>query len=258
MKFVTEMELRDLYGKEPYAEYVVEKGTRLTPGARQFLVDRGIQMIDACASPIKGTNPGKAVKPAIATAVSARLSSGHVPRTEKKAASEAAANTSAGKLPGKDWRYGKLHSIMLFVESEFLRAEEELLTTDIVLAQRVAELGKQFRNICAAVKSGDSSGIQDSEDCMETCNENFCAEKSNDPEITEFHVQLPNGRTIVSLFALRAALCQIEPAVYEYCEQSKVDERKYCMVASKTGKILNAVTQLIYETVGGEKCLRKT
>ena len=46
MKFITEDELRYLYRKEPFTTYKPEPGTRLTPGGRQFLLDRGIDMYD--------------------------------------------------------------------------------------------------------------------------------------------------------------------------------------------------------------------
>ena len=46
MKFITEEDLRDLYRKQPFTNYDLQKGERLTPGARQFLVDRGIDMYD--------------------------------------------------------------------------------------------------------------------------------------------------------------------------------------------------------------------
>ena len=44
MKFITEEDLRDLYKKQPFTDYDLPQGQRLTPGARQFLVDRGIKM----------------------------------------------------------------------------------------------------------------------------------------------------------------------------------------------------------------------
>ena len=46
MKFITEEDLRDLYKKQPFTDYDLKKGERLTPGARQFLVDRGVDMYD--------------------------------------------------------------------------------------------------------------------------------------------------------------------------------------------------------------------
>lgn len=44
MKFITEGDLRDLYNKEPFTEFNLEFATRLTPGARQFLQDRKINI----------------------------------------------------------------------------------------------------------------------------------------------------------------------------------------------------------------------
>lgn len=44
MKFITEDVLRDLYKKCPFTTYEMEDGTRLTPGGRQFLLDRGIDL----------------------------------------------------------------------------------------------------------------------------------------------------------------------------------------------------------------------
>ena len=39
MKYITEADLRDLYRTTPFTTYETEPGTRLTPGARQFLGD---------------------------------------------------------------------------------------------------------------------------------------------------------------------------------------------------------------------------
>ena len=46
MKFITEEDLRDIYKKQPFTDYDLQPGERLTPGARQFLLDRGINMYD--------------------------------------------------------------------------------------------------------------------------------------------------------------------------------------------------------------------
>ena len=44
MKFITEQDLRDLYKKQPFMDYDLQPEERLTPGARQFLLDRGINL----------------------------------------------------------------------------------------------------------------------------------------------------------------------------------------------------------------------
>ena len=42
MRFITEHELREQYKAAPFTSYEVAEGTRLTPGAREFLMDRGM------------------------------------------------------------------------------------------------------------------------------------------------------------------------------------------------------------------------
>lgn len=50
MKYITEADLRSLYRTTPFTTYETEPGTRLTPGARQFLGDRGIRVPDEIPS----------------------------------------------------------------------------------------------------------------------------------------------------------------------------------------------------------------
>lgn len=49
MRFVTEGELRDAWREEPFATYRLPEGARLTPGARQFLIDFRIEAPSAGA-----------------------------------------------------------------------------------------------------------------------------------------------------------------------------------------------------------------
>ena len=46
MIFITEQDLRDLYGKQAFETFTLIEGERLTPGARQFLADRQISIVD--------------------------------------------------------------------------------------------------------------------------------------------------------------------------------------------------------------------
>lgn len=46
MRFITEDDLRELYKKSPFYTYTIEKNTRLTPGAKQFLNDFRIKLIE--------------------------------------------------------------------------------------------------------------------------------------------------------------------------------------------------------------------
>ncbi len=44
MKFLTEEDLRKLYCEKAFVSYIPEPGTKLTPGASQFLADHGINL----------------------------------------------------------------------------------------------------------------------------------------------------------------------------------------------------------------------
>lgn len=50
MKFITEIELRDLYKTNPFATYQLQPNARLTPGAKQFLTDKRVRIEEAAAT----------------------------------------------------------------------------------------------------------------------------------------------------------------------------------------------------------------
>lgn len=54
MKFITEAEIRSDYQKEPFAVYTDQQGSRLTPGARQYLLDRGVRI--TVSQPVRSDN----------------------------------------------------------------------------------------------------------------------------------------------------------------------------------------------------------
>ena len=45
VKYITEMELRQLYKDRPFSQYLLPVAAKLTPGAKQFLVDRRIPAV---------------------------------------------------------------------------------------------------------------------------------------------------------------------------------------------------------------------
>ncbi|CAB1252680.1 ethanolamine utilization protein [Clostridium sp. MT-14] len=226
MKFITEIDLRDLYRKEPFTDYKIEPGTRLTPGARQFLADRGINKFD---------NGSYAKKNDV----------------NKRHLSE---------LPKKqdDWKKKKLRSRMKSVEALFFVTEEEFLSRDVFLAQSIIDLGKQFTKIKNALDS--KSPIEDL--CLKECTginaDNFSNDLDDCFEITDFHVQLKNGRDIIILHRLRCALREIEPVVLEAYEDSDDgNELLYKDIIGKVNQIINALSQRICSIFGGKKCQRK-
>ena len=224
MKFITENDLRDLNRKEPFTTYELEPGARLTPGARQFLSDLRINMVD---------NDSSINKNAINVKQQSEL-------LEKK-------NT---------WKKKKLHSKMKSTEAMFLLTYEELLSGDVSLAQSVINLGKQFSTIKSAV---EGKGLVENL-CLSECTgiqaDNFSNDLGDCFEITDTHMQLKQGRKLIILHRLRCDLREIEPIVlelYENCDDNELSNE----VIGKINQIINTLCQMICSVLGGKECQRK-
>lgn len=221
MKFITEEDLRDLYKIKPFTHYVLEPGARITPGARQFLTDRGINTYDddSCVKEKNLSEP-----------------------------------TDGLLVEKNDYKNKKLNSIMKSVEALFFSTEQELLSRDVLLAQSVISLGRQFSCLKNAVKSKGSVEDLCCKECTGIKNENFSDDLDDCFEITEFHIQLEKGREIACLHQLRCALNEMIPDIQEQYK----DESEQCEeLVGKVNQIVNSLSQLICSTYGGKKCLRQ-
>lgn len=225
MKFITENDLRDINKKEPFTTYEIEPGARLTPGARQFLSDRGINMFDSDPFIKKNTVNVK---------------------------------QSSELLQSKNnWKKKILRSKMKSMEALFLIVGEELLSGDVLLAQSVINLGKQFSSIKNVV---EGKGLAEKLCCKECAGinlDNFSDELDDCFEITEFHMQLKKGRKIIILHRLRCALQEIEPIVLELYDGCNEDSELCSDVVEKINQIINTLSQMICSVFGGGKCQRK-
>jgi ethanolamine utilization cobalamin adenosyltransferase len=218
MRFITEEELRDKYRKEPFTTFQLEEGARLTPGARQFLSDRGISMAEGVALPAKG-----AAKP------------NKMNEREKK----------------------KLGCMMKSAEAIFLMAGEELLKGDQNLAQSVIELGKQFTAIRNAFNCGGTADSLCCKECTGINEKNFSQDLDDCFEITDEHIQLKKGRDIVLLHRLRCSLRELEAGVLEMAEGRNEESGAIGDLVGKLNQIINTLSQTICSVVGGKTCQRK-
>ena len=226
MKFITESDLRDLNKKEPFTTYELEPGARLTPGARQFLSDRGINMFDN--DPCINKKNANVKQPSVIL--------------EKK----------------NNWKKKKLHSKMKSTEVLFLLTGEELLSSDIVLAQNVINLGKQFSCIKNVAEGKGSSENLCCKECTGINADNFSDDLDDCFEITEFHMQLEKGREIIILHRLRSDLREIEPVILELYDDCDGDNELCKEVIKKVNQIVNTLSQMICSVFGGKKCQRKS
>ncbi len=225
MKFITESYLRDLYKKEPFTAYELGLETRLTPGGRQFLTDRGIKLLDSSTK----KKPGET----------------------KQRAEELQENKM-------DWKKLQFHSRMKSIEALFLLTCEELLGRDVCLAHSVVKLYKQFSSINSAVKTHGTVENLICNECAGIKECNFSSNLGDCFEITDFHMQLEKGREILILHRLRSSLQEIEPIMQELCDSSKDETMWYEDMIGKVNQIINSLSQCIHLAVGGNQCLRKS
>ena len=216
MKFITEEDLRDLYRKQPFMNYELRDGERLTPGARQFLVDRGIDMYDIGA-----------------------------PKAAAKAVtSGAAAGPDEGVLK-------KLRGRKKALRMLFLLTAEELLKTDVCVSRDLTDLCRYFTEQVS--ESGNGAGAPECTACSGMNAENFAKDIGDCFEITEFHMQMENGREMLLIARLRSELEVFAEEAGELLGDAPVrgafDE--------KMNRIINTLSQMICKAMGGKECQRR-
>lgn len=222
MKFITEEDLRYQYKSQPFTTYKSEAGTRLTPGARQFLNDRKVLMEDR--------NSDK------------RIVKQPSPQNQKQSL-----------------RQKMILSKIKIAEAEFLTAGEELLHFDLILLQKVMVLAKQFSGLKEILLGKESNADLSLEECTGIHQDNFHCELSDCFEITEFHMQMEQGKEIVILHKLRCILRETDVSIAErYLDTgSEADEQLYRLVSGKLNQMINTLSQLICTGFGGKTCQRK-
>lgn len=216
MKFITEIDLRNLYKKQAFTVYNIDENIRLTPGARQFLLDRKIQIMK---------------------------SEIHEVREE-----------SIGLKKKKNWRKMKLLTKLSSLEALFFIIVEETIGRDLILAQEIIKLSKEIRGIKESLEN--NTPIKDINfDANSKLEEKLSLKNMEvDIDITDFHIQLEKGRDILNLHRLRCGLEEIEPSVYQLWEYDDDKIELYENIIIKLHQLINRLSQEIYYILGGVKC----
>ncbi len=222
MKFITEDELRDLYKKQPFTDYDLKEGERLTPGARQFLLDRGVDMYDR--------NDPLAVLNA------------------QKEAAKAKASCSLECISGK-----KFCARMNAVHSLFLLTAREILESDLCMSQQLLGLSRQFSALGSASEGKCELPALTCTPCTGMNADNFSKCIGECFEITEFHMQMPKGKEILLLARLRSELVCFVLDVQELI----ADEKLRNDISARLNEIINTISQMICGATGGKECQRK-
>jgi len=174
MKFITEDDLRHKYREAPFLEYPYQEGSRLTPGGRQFLLDRGVKIGERCSG---------IGKPEYHAQVKPDGSCEAEPDIRVKLALQ---TSSAG----------------------FLQAGVDLLETDLLLAQEMFAMEQYLTRL---IKGEEQPEKLDGQPCTGLYPGNFSQNTGICFEINSFHAQTDKGREIVKLHYLRCLLQEQEP-----------------------------------------------
>ncbi|WP_343775860.1 cobalamin adenosyltransferase [Clostridium sartagoforme] len=185
MKFITEEYLRDLYKKEPFSTYQLNQGERLTPGAKQYLSDRGIRMSDEVSY-------------------------------NKKANDIKESKTL--QIGCKKRLYYKLKSM----EAEFLVVSRDVLKDDIILSQNIISLGKKITNIRNFIAGETELEKLICQECTGINSTNFYDDIDDCFEITEFYMQLNKSNEILKLHVLRCKVHELELYLSEFYNEDNL------------------------------------
>ena len=112
-RFITEDYLKDLYRKEPFKEFKLNENEKLTPGGRQYLLDKGI-----------------------------KINSNLPTDSKKEEKRDETLIDENNKYCYKDIIY-KCKSI----EASFLESASKIIKEDLNLAQKLIDLGREIKNI---------------------------------------------------------------------------------------------------------------
>lgn len=180
MKYITEADLRNLYRTTPFTTYETEPGTRLTPGARQFLGDRGIRVPDESAS-------------------SKRIVDNRTSKTPPDG------KTSDEKADGQK----KLQNSLKSAQALFLETGLQFKEHDVLLAQRIFVMERCLAGLTAE----EETCLLPCQACTGICPDNFSEDMEDCFEITSFHVQSERGMDLIRLHRLRCLLRELGPFV---------------------------------------------
>lgn len=226
MKFITESDLRALYKEQPFDSYVPQTGTKITPGARQFLIDRKVKIADGMAQK--------------------RIS-------KQKEETPLEPRAQAISIPKR-----RICCRLASAEAVCLTTAQQLLAKDIPIVQQIIELSGELSQIKTVLESGGVFSDFTYPGCTGIHGENSGCDLGDCFPITGFHIQLEKGQEIILLHQLRCALREMCIDMLELQEQEKADDSPYQTAYEQTNRIINRLSQLICTASGGKVCRRKT
>lgn len=162
LKFITEEYLKDLYRKETFMKFDLKTDERLTPGGRQYLLDKGIK-------------------------INSNLPTNNQSALKKEDINEEKISSN------KDLNGKKLLYKLKALEALFLSSASEMLNKDIKLTQKIVDLVRDIKSIREFIEGKCELEITNTKNS----NENFV-----NIEITDVYIHLKNSKEVLILYYL--------------------------------------------------------
>lgn len=225
MKFITETDLRDLYKVQPFTDYDLQEGERLTPGARQFLLDRGVDLYDRNDpyADIGTANFGSAKE----------------------------AKASPAKPLGDKKKRMFLAKFDL-LKADFLLTAKEMLDMDVCASQQLTGLYRQFAQLSEVAEGTCNVPDLVCNACTGITGENFSCNLGCCFAITEFHMQMPKGKQMLLLTKLRSEIEVFDVEAEDLIGDANLQQQ----LSAKLNQIMNTLAQMICAAMGGSECQR--
>ena len=232
MIYITEQNLRDLYGKQAFESFTLVEGERLTPGAKQFLADRQISIVDptdvkptkTAMIQIDGTEEYKAAeKP-----------------EETVQPSAAAVNADEAPL-APEICSERLKSRFCALQALYLKQATEIYAKNQILANEIFDMEC---SLCS-IEAGSEKNILVPGVCA-----GMNAEELKCPQRECFH--MTRAILLADHGAEAAVLHYLRSETYRfYCENAgELTQTQKVHIAY----LINLFSQMIHKTIGGTLC----
>ena len=222
-KFITEEHLKGIYKKEPFSSFELKINERLTPGGRQYLLDKKIIINDNLNFKISCKSTDK-------------------PGVKEKIES----NIKEEKKENENLKHQNLVYKFSSIESLFYKLASDIFVKDLELAQKVIDICRYIRNFREFLEGK-----------TELININCKVEEKDqeeEVEISEIYIYIKNSSDLFAIRHLFYELKILKGLVVEVYENEKNTLEvtiKYIDV------IIEMMSKIISETAGGMKCQMK-
>lgn len=222
-KFITEEHLKGLYKKEPFNSFELKINERLTPGGRQYLLDKKILIIDNLNMKISDKCTDRV-------------------RIKEKIESD----TKEEKKCKENLKNQNLIYKFNSIESLFYKLASDVFIKDLELAQKIIDICRYIRNFREFLEGK-----------TELININCKVEtedQKEEVEISEIYIYTKNSSDLFAIQHLFYELKILKNLIVEVYEKEKHTleiTTKYIDV------IIEIMSKLISETAGGMKCQMK-